>query len=72
MAKKILRQLLLAATFSIGLLGLMANPEDDSENFWIEFFITKAVCAAGWGSYALLVRTFEQIDKQNNIQQWKS
>lgn len=42
------RILLLCAIFGIALLGLMAEPLDDSRWWFEQFFISKAIAAAGF------------------------
>lgn len=62
-AKSVGRSTALVAIFGIALVGLMAEPYEDS-NWWIEqFFAIKAIAAAGFLAFWKLYKRWSKTDK---------
>lgn len=57
------RILLLCAIFGIALLGLMAEPLDDSRWWFEQFFISKAIAATGFLAFWKLYNRWSKTDK---------
>lgn len=57
------RILLRFVIFGIALLGLMAEPLDDSRWWFEQFFISKAVAAAGFFAFWKLYSHWSKTDK---------
>lgn len=61
--KSIIRITLIVAAASVGTLGLMAVPYDDSPTWFTDFFLSKAIAAAGWYAAWLLYAKWSKVDK---------
>ena len=62
-AKSVGRSTALVAIFGIALIGLMAEPYEDS-NWWFEqFFAIKAIAAAGFIAFWILYKRWSKTDK---------
>lgn len=57
------RILLLCAIFGMALLGLMAEPLDDSRWWFEQFFISKAIAAAGFFAFWKFYNRWSKTDK---------
>lgn len=57
------RILLLCAIFGIALIGLMAEPYEDSNWWFMQFFASKAIAAAGFLAFWKLYNRWSKTDK---------
>ena len=62
-AKSVGRSTALVAIFGITLLGLMAEPLDDSRWWFEQFFISKVIAAAGFFAFWKLHNRWSKTDK---------
>ena len=62
-AKSVGRSTALVAIFGIALLGLMAEPLDDSRWWFEQFFISKAIAASGFFAFWKLYNRWSKSDK---------
>ena len=62
-AISIMRIALIVAAATVGTLGLMAIPNDDSPTWLTDLYLSKAIAAAGWYVAWLLNAKWSKVDK---------
>lgn len=61
--KSVGRSTALVAIFGIALMGLMAEPNEDSNWWFMQFFASKAIAAAGFLAFWKLYNRWSKTDK---------